>query len=454
MSLPVRAAVLGLVWLGACASTHEQHVAPHDLDTNDPKTAATATPTAPLPAPVTPAVMEKPVAHVEPAPPPPPPPSVLGEGNQSLLIDDDVRVFASASSSADVLGAIAGGTRLGIKTIGTASGKCTWYELDTLGWICAKGKPVADAPFTAELPALWNRGYDGKVYKDTDDIRAKGGHVPGDISRIVRPFPAKTTDVDGKKYMTTESGDLVPQSAVPTYWGDEFHGLDIGGKNADGSAQPTLPLAWTWYHDSWKEPTPVRDEPSKKGNVVRKLGLRERLSVLEETKGWIRVGDHEWVAREDVRIARQAEPPADVTGADEVWVDVVLDEETLVMYRGKTPIHATLVSTGRPEYGTPTGIFHIKKKTAVTAFDSPRPDLVDYHIKDVAWVMHITDIFAIHGAWWNRGFGAAISLGCIDMPASDIRTVYQTVEPKIQHGWTQAFATTSTPGSLVRIRSH
>jgi lipoprotein-anchoring transpeptidase ErfK/SrfK len=112
------------------------------------------------------------------------------------------------------------------------------------------------------------------------------------------------------------------------------------------------------------------------------------------------------------------------------------------------------VATGRPKHNTPTGIFRIQKKTTVTEFRSPRPDIIDYRIKDVAWAMHLNDIYAIHGAWWTRGFGANTSLGCVDMPAADIRTVFEHVEPRTVTGWWQVNATPDRQGSVVRIRSH
>jgi hypothetical protein len=176
------------------------------------------------------------------------------------------------------------------------------------------------------------------------------------------------------------------------------------------------------------------------------------VAILEEKGRWMRIGDDEWIERLDLRIARPVAPPPEVTGADEVWVDVSLNEQTLVLYRGTTPIHASLVSTGKRDFETPPGTFRVRKKTTVTEFKSPRPDLAEYHIKDVAWALHFTEVHAIHGAWWHRGFGANVSMGCVNLPSYDMRAVYEAVEPKMVPGWWTTKATPDHPGSVVRVR--
>jgi lipoprotein-anchoring transpeptidase ErfK/SrfK len=406
----------------ACGGTHEPTVARVDT-TPVPQVAPAA-------AAAKPAVVEPDEEVPLPPEESPPKTSALGDGLASLVIKDDERIRAEPKSGAEEVGSLRAGTRVGVRSLGAQTSDCRWYEIEPYGWICARGDGSPLAPTADNYPPMWIRGYDGRVFRDADDVRANGGYVPDDAPAVVRPTPdEKELKIDGKAYLQTAGGELVPDAAVPKYWGSEFAGVTLSD---DSSTH--LPIGWTWFHETWKKPTPVYAEPSHKAKVVRGLPLRSRFDVKEEKDGWVRIADGEWLSREDIRIARTTEPPPEVTGDQEVWVDVNQAEQTLVLYRGKQPIRATLVSTGRPAYGTPTGIFHVKRKTAVTKFDSPRPDLVDYHIDDVAWVMHITDIFALHGAWWNRGFGAPISLGCIDIPAADIRVVYQNVEPKVPPG--------------------
>ncbi|MBX3157314.1 MAG: L,D-transpeptidase family protein [Deltaproteobacteria bacterium] len=374
--------------------------------------------------------------------------SAFGADLPSFVVKDEEAVRAEPTDDSEQLGTLLPGARISVVALGEQRKACRWMEIEPAGWICARGEPSKLAPSADVYPRLWARGYDGRVFRDEDDIRANGGYKPAQPVAIVRPWPVKPITIDKKQYMRTADGEYVPWTSVPRYWGDEYAGVAL-----DGAKTPKLPIAWTWFHETHEKPTPVHAGPSRKDKVVRSLPLRARVDLLAEEGKWVRIGDGEWVAREDLKIIRgPAAPPPEVTGANEVWVDVVLSQQALVLYRGKTPIHATLVSTGREKYPTPTGIFRIKKKTPVSTFQSPRPDLIDYKIEDVAWAMHISDVYAIHGAWWNRGFGVPISLGCVDVPATDIRVVYEHVEPKIPPGWWQAHATKEHPGSVVRIR--
>ncbi|MBA2539293.1 MAG: L,D-transpeptidase family protein [Deltaproteobacteria bacterium] len=373
--------------------------------------------------------------------------SVFGDGFHSYQVRDEERIFAGPrTSDKEHVGYLSARARVVVKSLGTKTSDCQWMELEPRGWICARGEPSTLPPGDETAPALWMPRYDRRVFKDEDDVRANGGYVPAQAPEIVRSFKQKfALEIDRKKYLRTTTGELVPATAVPKYWGDEVAGVAVEG-NLE------LPVAWTWNHDDYKKPTRIRAEPSRRGKVVREIALRSRVDVLEERAGWARIGNDEWISRRDLRIARVATPPAEVTGTDEPWVDVTLNEQTIVLYRGTTPIRATLVSTGRKKYPTPPGLYRVTKKTMVTEFKSPRPDLIEYHIKDVAWAMHFTDLHAMHGAWWNRGFGANVSLGCVNIPSADIRVIYEHMEPKMVPGWWQTVATADNPGSLIRIR--
>jgi lipoprotein-anchoring transpeptidase ErfK/SrfK len=59
------------------------------------------------------------------------------------------------------------------------------------------------------------------------------------------------------------------------------------------------------------------------------------------------------------------------------WIDISLTQQTLVLYEGKRPFYATLVSTGRDRLGdpetslaTPRGSFRIQSKHIAAAMDS------------------------------------------------------------------------------------
>ena len=84
--------------------------------------------------------------------------------------------------------------------------------------------------------------------------------------------------------------------------------------------------------------------------------------MLGEEKGFFKLGDQAWMSSAEVRRPAISAPPAEVdVGAGERWIDVDLATQTLVAYEGKTPVFATIVSTGKGKPGsalaTPKGNF-------------------------------------------------------------------------------------------------
>lgn len=124
---------------------------------------------------------------------------------------------------------------------------------------------------------------------------------------------------------------------------------------------------------------------------------------------------------EDLFIAPAPPEPAGPAGYDpsnpgELWIDVNLSSEYMVVYQGSTDIGETYVSTGREGFETPTGTFYINSK-----LDSQTMEGVlggeYYNVPDVPWVMYFTDLgHAIHGTYWHDNFGTPMSHGCINLP--------------------------------------
>jgi len=84
-----------------------------------------------------------------------------------------------------------------------------------------------------------------------------------------------------------------------------------------------------------------------------------------------------WLRAKDLGIA--APPPAwpEIAEKGGKWLDLSLTQQTLVLYEGKRPWYATLVSTGRDRLGdpketlsTPRGTFELKSKHIAAAMDS------------------------------------------------------------------------------------
>jgi lipoprotein-anchoring transpeptidase ErfK/SrfK len=164
----------------------------------------------------------------------------------------------------------------------------------------------------------------------------------------------------------------------------------------------------------------------------------------------------EWMLARDLVHPEVSDPPSEVTGPDERWIDVHLPSQTLVAYEGKTPVYATLVSTGRgaPNSITPVGVNRIWVKiTTSTMDDIEREDVSKhYSMEDVPWVMFFNKSVALHGAFWHRDFGHVHSHGCVNLPPIDARWLYGWTSPHVPAGWNAAYPVDFEKGTVVRVR--
>jgi hypothetical protein len=114
-----------------------------------------------------------------------------------------------------------------------------------------------------------------------------------------------------------------------------------------------------------------------------------------------------------------------VPGAGEVWIDINLSSQYMVVYQGNTSIMETYISSGRPGFDTPTGTFFINLKNGTQDMEGVLGGEY-YNVSSVPSVMYFTDVgHAIHGAYWHSNFGAVMSHGCINVPVDLAAWLYE-----------------------------
>ncbi len=161
---------------------------------------------------------------------------------------------------------------------------------------------------------------------------------------------------------------LKPDSASP------FHGLEIGDKMP-------LPFAWvnktevtTYKLIKGKDEVRASDAIPRRalvplsGNVRMKAGARFYQTSRDKTV---------WLRAEDLGVVEKPPTWPDFAEKGEKWIDVSITAQVLVLYEGKKPVYATLVSTGRDKLGDPKetlstlrGTFRLQSKHIAAAMDS------------------------------------------------------------------------------------
>ncbi|HKA87866.1 MAG TPA: L,D-transpeptidase family protein, partial [Haliangiales bacterium] len=218
-----------------------------------------------------------------------------------------------------------------------------------------------------------------------------------------------------------------------------------------GLIDPPLPLAWAQSRKDLGAKVAVRAGPDAADPIVAQLLPRTPVLVLAADADVARVLDG-FVRLADLHMARAAAPPDEV-GPDERWIDVDLDEQVLVAYEGTRPAYATLVSTGKPRFPTPEGIYRIWLKYAETDMNGQMGDEQPYSVATVPWTMFFARDLGFHTAYWHDRFGEARSHGCVNLAPRDARWLYFWAAPDVPSGWSMVQGIVERPGSVVRIRS-
>jgi lipoprotein-anchoring transpeptidase ErfK/SrfK len=122
-----------------------------------------------------------------------------------------------------------------------------------------------------------------------------------------------------------------------------------------------------------------------------------------------RIQAQEWIATavDDFKNSRQN------------WIQIDLSSQTLTAWEGDIPVYTVLVSTGRSDERTPTGVFGIQSMHHEARMQGP-----DYDIPDVPYVMYYDGNYAIHGTYWHNSFGAPISNGCTNVAVDHARWLF------------------------------
>lgn len=171
-------------------------------------------------------------------------------------------------------------------------------------------------------------------------------------------------------------------------------------------------LAWTSGEGPWIVP------------VGKLLADKYRLDQKPVAQGEIPTYSEElFVPPPEPEIDVADAGPGAVPGTEKSIV-VSISQQRMWAYEGDTMLLSSFVSTGKPGFDTPTGMFSISKKVEIQDMEG----LIGgeyYNVTDVPDVMYFTDVgHAFHGAYWHNNFGAVMSHGCINLPIDIASILY------------------------------
>ena len=105
-------------------------------------------------------------------------------------------------------------------------------------------------------------------------------------------------------------------------------------------------------------------------------------------------------------------------------IDVDLTKQVLTCWDGEELVCTFPTATGVRGAETPTGDFTVLYKLEKTRMRGVNPSGTRYDIPNVPWVLAFWGDYTIHGAPWRQAFGIPQSNGCVSLPTSAAKTVY------------------------------
>ncbi len=174
------------------------------------------------------------------------------------------------------------------------------------------------------------------------------------------------------------------------------------------------------------------------------------------TTGLVETTAGVWLPAASLRRTKIREDPAGFAREERKWIDVSIRKQILVAYEGKTPVYATLVSTGRGEMGDPAtthatvrGTYMIHAKHVSGTMDGDDETAEPFDLRDVPYIQYFHNGYALHGAYWHDAFGKVRSHGCVNLAPTDAAWLFEWTDPQVPQAWHAAI--NQNAGTLVYI---
>jgi hypothetical protein len=234
------------------------------------------------------------------------------------------------------------------------------------------------------------------------------------IGAIDEGFNYVTVNQVQGDWIEINDGEWMPASQLAVARPSEFTGVYL-----DGALD--YPMAWVLIpHHPSALPGAAADESNPKLERYTRLNI----FATAEVGGWewYLVGPNAWVQQTMVaRVVPPARPPK-VKGR---WFAVDLYEQVMIAYEEETPVFATLVSSGLPEWPTNEGTFTVWARQVNGHMSGAEGQADFYSLENVPYVMYYDQAISLHGTYWHDGFGYRHSHGCVNLSITDAHWAFE-----------------------------
>lgn len=190
------------------------------------------------------------------------------------------------------------------------------------------------------------------------------------------------------------------------------------------NSSPLYPFAWFLLDTKPSQRPGAKPAPGTE-YILRYTLVNIYASTTVDGWRWYLVGPDQWVHQTRLGKITPVKRPEGVEGR---WIAIDLYEQTLIAYENDTPVYATLISSGLPDWPTNEGLFQIWDRYEHTPMSGAEgaPDF--YYLEEVPWTMFFDHDIALHGTYWHDGFGYRHSHGCVNLTITDAHWLYRWTE--------------------------
>jgi hypothetical protein len=371
------------------------------------------------------------------------------DGPKLGILADFTGVCEDPDRNSRRLGWLHAGAKVARAEHGEQNSSCPggWYAIYPRGFVCAGTSATLDL----KHPTLAAMGLAPKLneplpYPYAEARVATEVFVPNNepeasVHSVARLRPAATFAVVGS-WQAMDETDQRQRLALMTggtfVRADDLRAAETAtssGVSLD-SAQLSLPLAFIVADraKSWRlegdQALPLKQ--LGKGTTWH-VGSRPR--SLGATR-YYSLDDGAWVQESDVTVVRLRNNWPAFVSSDRHWVDVNLDDNTVVLYSGQHPAFATLM-LGSPKQNIAkfTGETEVIAKYVTDKQLDPRSIDSNHEVYDVPWVVELSNGLMLHAAIGRERKATVLRIARVELAPSDARFVWNWVEPTLPAGW-------------------
>jgi hypothetical protein len=209
-------------------------------------------------------------------------------------------------------------------------------------------------------------------------------------------------------WVQINDGQWMPASQLAIVRPSEFAGVHLDGPLA-------YPMAWVLV-PSYPSPAPGRPGDQERPLLARYTRVNIFATAQVDGWDWYLIGPEQWIIQTSVARLLLIDRPPKVKGR---WFAVDLFEQVLVAYEEGTPVFATLISSGLPDWSTNEGTFTVWSRQVNGHMSGAEGQADFYSLENVPFVMYFDDAISLHGTYWHDGFGYRHSHGCVNMTVTD-----------------------------------